>query len=241
MTKPFLTAKWRNLLMANYAVSPDVLQPYLPPHTELDFFEDHCYVSLVGFLFDDVRLRGYRIPFHTRFPEVNLRFYVHRKTANGELRRGVVFISEIVPRFAIAWVANTFYQEKYISTGMAFNFSDSNDQLHWAYYWKWRNQQNHITANLVNAANPIKAGSKEEFIFEHYYGYAKAANNVCNEYEVSHPSWNIYPVDSFSINCNFSAQYGQQFSFLNDIAPASIFAAEGSSVIVRSKTVINSR
>jgi len=32
----FLTAAWRNLLMANYSVDPSILQPYLPRHTELD-------------------------------------------------------------------------------------------------------------------------------------------------------------------------------------------------------------
>jgi uncharacterized protein YqjF (DUF2071 family) len=51
MPRIFLTAQWRNLLMANYAIEPDVLKPYLPCYTELDTFEGVHYVSLVGFLF----------------------------------------------------------------------------------------------------------------------------------------------------------------------------------------------
>ncbi|HEY0040481.1 MAG TPA: DUF2071 domain-containing protein, partial [Flavisolibacter sp.] len=35
MPKPFLTAEWKNLLMANYSVDPTLLKPYLPCHTEL--------------------------------------------------------------------------------------------------------------------------------------------------------------------------------------------------------------
>jgi len=33
------------------------------------------YLSVVGFLFLDTRLRGLPVPFHRNFEEVNLRFY----------------------------------------------------------------------------------------------------------------------------------------------------------------------
>ena len=55
--------------MAQYAVEPGILAPYLPAGLELDFYEGRCFVSLVGFLFDRVRLKGVAIPFHTRFEE----------------------------------------------------------------------------------------------------------------------------------------------------------------------------
>ena len=71
MKKIFLTAEWRKLAIANYSVDPDILTPYLPYKTELDYWKDKCYVSLVGFMFRNIRLRGIRIPFHTNFPEIN--------------------------------------------------------------------------------------------------------------------------------------------------------------------------
>lgn len=37
MMNTFLTARWENLIMANYEVNPDVLLPYLPKGVELDF------------------------------------------------------------------------------------------------------------------------------------------------------------------------------------------------------------
>ena len=52
----FLTAEWRYLLMANYEVPPEVLQPYVPPGTELDFKDGKTYVSMVGFRFLNTRL-----------------------------------------------------------------------------------------------------------------------------------------------------------------------------------------
>ena len=105
----FLTAEWRYLAMLNYAVDPQVLLPRVPAGTELDFFDGQTFVSLVGFLFRDTRVLGLRIPGHQTFEEVNLRFYVRRgangRTVDGEVRRGVVFVREIVPRWAIAAVA----------------------------------------------------------------------------------------------------------------------------------------
>lgn len=116
----FLTAEWRKLCFANYEIDPKVLQPYVPAHTELDFYNGKCYVSLVGFLFDKVKLKGIPIPFHTRFEEINLRFYVTRNV-NGKKRRGTVFISEVVSKPAIAIVANLLYNEKYGLKEMHFN------------------------------------------------------------------------------------------------------------------------
>ena len=87
--------------MANYLVEPSILEEFLPKGTTLDFWNGECYVSLVAFKFFDTRVLGFKIPFHINFLEVNLRFYVKRET-DGETRRGVVFIKEIVPRLAIA-------------------------------------------------------------------------------------------------------------------------------------------
>lgn len=75
----FLKAEWRKLVMSNYEVNPKVLLPFVPKGTELDYYEDKCYVSLVGFMFINTKLLGVKVPFHTNFEEVNFRFYVKRK------------------------------------------------------------------------------------------------------------------------------------------------------------------
>src|SRR5690606_18853754 len=108
----FLRADWRKLAIANYAVDPELLKPNIPHGTELDLWNDICYVSLVGFMFQRTRVLGIAVPFHTDFPEVNLRFYVRRKEGD-EWRRGVVFIQECVPRAALSFIANTMYGENY--------------------------------------------------------------------------------------------------------------------------------
>ncbi|MFK8102402.1 MAG: DUF2071 domain-containing protein, partial [Saprospiraceae bacterium] len=85
----FLTAEWRKLAMANYAVSEEVLQPYLPAHTVLDQWNGVCYVSLIGFLFVNTKVLRLKIPRHVNFEEVNLRFYVRHKDGD-DWNRGVV-------------------------------------------------------------------------------------------------------------------------------------------------------
>jgi uncharacterized protein len=96
----FLTAEWRKLAIANYLVSPKLLEKYIPSGTSLDLYQDKCFVSLVGFMFLNTKVLGLKIPFHENFEEVNLRFYVKR-IDNNILKRGVVFIKEIVPKPAL--------------------------------------------------------------------------------------------------------------------------------------------
>ena len=97
MTNTFLKAEWKNLIMVNYPVDPGLLQNYLPHKTELDLWNTTCYVSLVGFMFLNTAIKGFKIPFHNKFAQVNLRFYI-RYEEKGEWKRGVVFIKEITAK-----------------------------------------------------------------------------------------------------------------------------------------------
>lgn len=116
----FLTANWQKLIMANYEIDATQLKTLIPAGTEADTWNGNTYVSLVGFLFGNTRVRGWRIPFHVNFPEVNLRFYVRYKE-NHEWKRGVVFVKEIVPRPAITFVANSLFNERYITLPMKYS------------------------------------------------------------------------------------------------------------------------
>ena len=118
MSRRLLTARWVDLAMVNYEVDPELLRALIPAGTELDLWFGQCLVSVVGFQFLDTRVLGLALPFHRDFEEVNLRFYV-RRTVGDEVRRGVVFVKEIVPRRAIALIANAVYNEKYIALPMS--------------------------------------------------------------------------------------------------------------------------
>jgi uncharacterized protein YqjF (DUF2071 family) len=233
----FLSARWQKLVMANYVVDPAILQPFLPRYTELDLFEGKCFVSLVGFLFADTKLRGVSVPFHQTFPEVNLRFYVKRKVGDA-WERGVVFISEIVPKPAIAWVANAFFQEHYSYLPMSWLHQQQEEIITAKYGWKYKGVWNNIEIQVFNEPTDIPFGGGEEFIFEHYFGFSKMSDINTGLYRVEHPRWQIYPVRSYEISCDFEAMYGRDFAHLQKTKPHSVYCAEGSAVNVYKKQVL---
>jgi uncharacterized protein YqjF (DUF2071 family) len=231
MTGTFLHAEWRKLVMANYAVDQKLLDPYLPYKTELDLWNGICYVSLVGFMFIDTRVKGFRIPFHTNFEEVNLRFYV-RYHDNGKWKRGVVFIKEIVPRWALSFVANHFYGEKYQTLPMSHSWSISDDQFTVEYKWK-KSRWNSLKVITANHTSLILDNSEEEFITEHYWGYTKISNEFTSEYEVVHPKWEVFQTKDYALDVDFGDVYGPGFDFLTREKPRSVFLAEGSEIKIR--------
>jgi len=229
--KTFLKAKWQNLIMANYEIDPLILKPYLPKGVDLDYFEGKTYVSLVGFLFKNTSIFGIQIPFMGTFEEVNLRFYVIRKVGN-ENKRGVVFINETVPNKLVAWVANKLYKEHYIAipTQHEWNFTENKKEV--KYQWKVKSKWNKIKVVASAAKHKMKAGSIEEFIFEHYFGYTKVNPEKSIEYKINHPSWEINTINNYQIECDFAAFYGNDFGVLNKTKPHSVMLAEGSDISV---------
>lgn len=217
--------------MANYVIEPKLLTPYIPNGTEIDLWKNTCYVSLVGFMFLDTKIKGFHIPFHINFEEVNLRFYVRYKEKE-EWKRGVVFIKEIVPRFAITFIANLLYNEKYVTMPMKHTWETMEDKNTIEYCWKSKKWN---TFKVVTEKDALKiiAGSEEEFITEHYWGYTKLKNKKTSEYEVAHPKWDVYKTKEYSIDVDFGNVYGPSFDFLKAETPRSVFLAEGSEVTIK--------
>lgn len=234
MPSTFLTAEWRKLIMAQYAVDPATLAPWLPPGVELDLFDGVCYVSLVGFLFDRVRLKGVPVPFHTRFEEVNLRFYVRRTEPDGTRKRGVVFIRELVPRAAITIVANTLYEEPYATVPTRHRIVNTPQSLNVSYDWRYKGLWQSVAVEAAPTPEPIPVGSDAEFITEHYFGYTKRSRGSTSEYAVQHPRWLVYPILRHRIVADFAALYGPAFASLRRQPPASVLLAEGSEISVSS-------
>ncbi|MEO6537713.1 MAG: DUF2071 domain-containing protein [Ferruginibacter sp.] len=234
MKETFLSARWENLIMANYAVDPAVLTAYMPKGVELDFHNNKTYVSLVGFMFKQTSLFNIPIPFLGTFEEINLRFYV-KKVEGDTIKRGVVFINETVPYKVVAWLANRLYKEHYIAIPTKNLLQVANDTKYIRYEWKINNAWNHLSVNAARENEQMLPGSIEEFIFEHYYGYTRINEELSQEYKVNHPRWQVNKVIDYSINCDFRSMYGNDFSFLTKHQPDSVIIAEGSPVTVKWK------
>ena len=233
----FLKASWTNLLMANFQVNKKILEPYLPAFTELDEWNGKSYVSLVGFLFTETEVMGFRFPQHVNFEEVNLRFYVRYKE-DGNWKRGVVFIKEIVPKVMITLIANTLYHEHYATHPMSHRFEQTAGVLKIDYYWQVAERWNYLKAQATPEKEKVREGSEEEFITEHYWGYTKINQKKTSSYEVQHPRWNIHRVTSFDMKCDTERLYGKQFDEVLAAKPTSVFLADGSEIFVMNKQTI---
>ncbi len=231
-----LIAEWRKLILANYEIDPGILKKYLPVGTELDTWENKYYVSLVGFMVLKTKLHGFRIPFHSSFPEVNLRFYVRYRSGN-DWRRGVVFINQFVSKHAITFVANKLYKERFVTYPLKHKYEIDN-KLMIGYYWKKDQQWNKMEVTADPDLCELKPGSKEEFITERYWGYSSIDKNKTEEFRVEHPRWNIYPIEQYHIDSNFKTLYGNDFGSLNNIQPSSVFLAEGSPATIFTKKIL---
>jgi uncharacterized protein YqjF (DUF2071 family) len=225
--KVFLTAEWRQLAMLNYEIEPSLLAPFVPRGTELDCWNGKTFVSMVGFRFLKTRVLGVPIPFHRDFEEVNLRFYVRRKADDG-WRRGVVFIKEIVPRAAIAFIARKFYNEPYIALPMAHRVEAGAAE----YSWHFNGRSNSLKVVTRGEPQELRVGSEAEFITEHYWGYTAQRDGSTLEYRVEHPRWCVWDVQEAELDCDAAGLYGKQFATALSAKPSSAFLAEGSPVSV---------
>ncbi|MBF4507272.1 DUF2071 domain-containing protein [Flavobacterium sp. JLP] len=235
----FLKAEWKNLALFNYEVDAEILEKYLPAGTEIDIWNNKCYVSLVGFMFKNTKVLGLKVPFHVDFEEVNLRFYVKR-FENGEWKRGVVFIKEIVPKKAITFIANTLYQEHYETQKMRHEIIENKNTNTFVYQWKTDKKWNTIQLETANVLKEIEVDSEAEFITEHYFGYTKIDEETTFEYEVQHPRWEQLEVLNHNIEIDFEKIYGNDFRFLQDAKPTSVFLAKGSKITVKNKRKLQS-
>ena len=182
---------------------------------------------------------------------MNLRFYVKREVG-GEVRRGVAFIKEIVPRWAIAATARWAYNEPYVALPMRHEISgpaaeairescgyrtaapasDAGASHRVAYGWRLAGRWNSLSVRHTGAAEPLRADSHEAFIAEHYWGYCRQRDGGTVEYQVVHPSWRIWPGIDPQVDCDAEALYGRVWADVLSAKPTSAFVADGSEIAV---------
>jgi uncharacterized protein YqjF (DUF2071 family) len=215
--------------MVNFVAESTALRPHVPAGTELDSWQGRAYVSIVGFRFLNTRVLGIPVPFHRNFDEVNLRFYVRRRS-EGEWRKGVAFVKEIVPRRAVAFVARTLYNENYVCLPMR---SDVTIPGPVRYEWRHRGVWQSVSATAVGEPHEPAADSEDAFISEHFWGYARQRDGSSVEYGVEHTPWRVWRCQAPALSCQVATLYGEDFAPSLSGPPASAFLAEGSPVVVR--------
>ncbi len=234
--RPFLTAAWRHLVIANFEVDRIHLGRVVPNGTELDDFEGRCLVSLVGFRFLDTRVLGIPVPAHRDFNEVNLRFYVRRRGPDGEWRRGVSFIKELVPRRAIAMIARLCYGEPYEAVPMRHRLEPTSGQEESPsavrYEWHYGGRWHALGADVAGPPTLPPEGSEAEFTIEHYWGYTARPGGASMEYRVEHAPWRVRVATGATLDLDPGLVYGPAWAFLGQDPPTAVLVADGSPVAV---------
>jgi len=218
--------------MLNYEIDPSLLTAFVPIGTELDQHEGRTYISLIGFEFNKTRVFGWAVPFHRAFEEVNLRFYVRRGT-----RRGVVFIRELVPKFAVTAVARFAFGENYSCVAMSHRMESDQSGIYAEFSWGSSVGRCSISAKTPGDRYLPPEGSLAQFITEHYWGYAVRAGSTI-EYQVEHPQWKVREAITAEFRGNAARFYGPEFGAILAGLPQSAFLAEGSEVTVFKGTPI---
>lgn len=232
-----LTCEWKKLAFANYIVPPEILEKYLPKYTKLDYYNGNCYVSLVGFQFQNVKIAGVKVPFHNNFEEINLRFYVKRFDG-ASWRKGTVFISEIADKTALNTLANSIFNENYQTLPTKQEVEEKEDTLKARYSWQFNDEWQHLEVIANTLPTPYAENSEAEFILDRPWGYGKHNEEETNEYSISHRDWPIYEVKEYSIKVDFTKVFGPEFNILSSATPHSVILAEGSSVSAKDRVKI---
>jgi hypothetical protein len=147
----------------------------------------------------------------------------------------VVFVKEVVPRFAIAAVARAVYNENYVSMPMRHTIDVTPEAPRGSaeYGWWTAGRWNHIRVETEGPPAPLDPGSEAEFITEHYWGYARQRDGGTVEYRVEHPPWRVWRTVAHEFDCDATALYGERIGEPLRGPARSAFLAEGSPIIVR--------
>lgn len=230
---PWLRGKVRHLAILNYEIDAEVLSPYVPRDLEIDLWKGKSFVSIVGLLFRQPKIFGIPVPCCQEFEQANLRFYVRRRTDAG-VRRGVVFVREVVPKRIVALVARHFSRENYVCLPMTHNiaFSKPAGKRNTRIEYKWRHhgRWHGIQIQAGNDAVLSAPESQEAFFIERYWGYTLRPGGSCLEYRFEHPPWRSQPASAAMFACDQATIFGPDFGACLFQQPSSAFISEGSEI-----------
>lgn len=226
--RPFLTARWENLLVVTYAVPDEALACHLPKGLSLDRLEGSARVSFVAFDFAQTRVYGLALPGHVNFPEINLRFYVRA----GE-DRGIIFVREFVPRLGVVVVARVRYNEPYVRIPMRSIVGPGPgraDRLRVKHAFGHRLSS--VTAEVDVAGTLPDEGSDGRWLTHQTFGFGTTWWGALRQYRVEHPLWSLHTVHSLDLDVDFAGLYGEEWGFLAEAVPSHVTFAAGSEVAV---------
>jgi uncharacterized protein YqjF (DUF2071 family) len=192
---------WRDVLVASWAVDPDVVAGRLPDGLEVDTYDGRAWLSVVPFVMGDVRPAGVPAFAGRTFRELNLRTYV-----TGDRGPGIYFYNLDADDAVGVALARALFKLPYYRADVRVD-RDGDDV-------DFRSRRTHPGAPAlefdasyrpVGDPEPADSGTLEAFLFERYRFYAAGRRRLyCGE--VSHRPWRVAHADAaFRENDLFAA------------------------------------
>jgi len=226
-TRPFLTARWSNVVLLTYEVPEDLVRAQLAPGIEPDRWNGKTHASLVALEMHDVRVHGWRVPGFTAHPQVNLRVYVRY-----DGHPAVVFVRELVPSRIIAAVGRLRYGEPFQAARISARVVERSTDLTVEYRFGTDAPRYCVSVTAARDGAIPAATTFEHYLKERTHGCRADPHGRVRAFRVEHPPWAVRQVVSLDYTVDFGALYGPEWAFLNHSSPVSTIFAAGSNVSV---------
>lgn len=231
MTRPFLSARWRDLILVTFAIPDELAVPLVPPGCEPDRWEGRCHVSLVALRMERVRVRGIAVPGLTAYPQVNLRLYVRH-----DGRAAVRFVQELVPSRLLAAGARWLYGEPFRAGRIRSTVTQQNGAAAVTYEFGLDRPRWRLAVRGGAPSGVPDPASFAHWVKERTRGCGVDRSGRLRTFDVAHPPWAVRPVSGVETRIEFAGLYGPRWAPLDATPPVSVLFAVGSEVTVSAPT-----
>jgi len=208
MNAKIMNTRWEHLIMATYEIDTEAIQEYVPTGFELDLYKGKALISIVTFQFRDTKMLGVPMPLYRDFPEINLRIYV-KGIHKGKLRRGVVFIKEIIPHRFPAWFAKNIFRENFHVLPVELTRYGEDKNLHVEYKW---GEGNELGGVVDETPKDWEEGTEEEFVGDNFWAFKKIGAEKAYAFKVDHKPWKMAKLKDVRINIDLKTLYGEKIA-----------------------------
>lgn len=186
-----MTQRWAHLLYLHYRVDASHLRSLVPDALDLDVIDGSHWVSLIPLRMEHVHVRDViPIPTTSKFPELNLRTYVH----HGDTA-GVWFLSIDAASFFSTEIASRLFRLPYHDASMTFAERDGG-----FHFTSRRDGDQSVRLEVDYTSHgtpgPPENGSVLAQLAERYSMFSAKRSGLLLRGDISHDPWQVQQVDA---------------------------------------------
>lgn len=183
--------QWNRVWFLHYRLSPDLLQPLLPPGLDLHLFQGSAWASVVGFTMQAARLRTLPYP-QLNFDELNLRTYAIRDGKPGVYFLSIEGGSPLSCHATRAFTGLPYEPAAIRRTEKEVSTFDSRNS-----------RKNRHVAIGYRPGPQLQADELDEFLTERYCLY-HGKGSVLRRFEVHHDRWPLQELHILDLRIDFT-------------------------------------